>query len=626
MQTKRLVGVMTLGLGLTLGLLLVLAIETTPLTARAWPITPMPSPTPPGIRPPGPAFVKPGGTGGWCLQNAPCGSIQYAIDQCTPGNGDTIYVAGGVYTGTDTQVIHVTQNITLYGGWDGLTGTLVVDPAAYPTILDGENARRVVLISLPLSPTLAGLTLQRGNAAGLDGDPAIPGADAGGAVYAKNASPTISNCHILSSTAGFGAGLALYGGAPLVMNSVIADNVAIQSMSGITRGAGGGMLLYQTAGVVAGNLIAHNVASGTQTYDGGGGLYLDGSTTLVRDNTIQGNRGPHSGGGMVIYGSAAIVRGNVILNNTGGVGGAVLLISSPTHFEANTVIGNGSTAMGGGFAVFDSVNFTLTNNVIAQNHGAYPAGLFAGALFDGSSSQGVLIHNTFADNPSGGSNPWTIHLGTGPFRTATLVLTNNIVGLPGGVFVDTGSTAVLDTTLWDRIPIGIETGGPGTIHTNTNLHGDAGFVGPYRLGPGSPAIDQGANAGIASDIDGEARPNGPKPDIGADEFYCYALSGVTIAGPADGISGTAHTFTATASPPTATLPITYTWQATDHTPIITAVYGLSHTATFIWTGFSTKTITVTVANYCGGAVNTHTVAIRPPEWSIYLPLVLKNSP
>ena len=81
-------------------------------TVQAWPEAP-------ATRPPGPAFVKPGGTGTLCLQAAPCGSIQYAIEQSVPGNGDTIYVAEGTYTGTGAAVITITKSITLYGGWDG---------------------------------------------------------------------------------------------------------------------------------------------------------------------------------------------------------------------------------------------------------------------------------------------------------------------------------------------------------------------------------------------------------------------------------------------------------------------------------------------------------------------------
>src|SRR5437762_6500700 len=42
----------------------------------------------------------------------------------------------------------------------------------------------------------------------------------------------------------------------------------------------------------------------------------------------------------------------------------------------------------------------------------------------------------------------------------------------------------------------------------TNLH----------ISSGSPMVDMAASAGVTDDIDGDARPNGAAPDIGADEI------------------------------------------------------------------------------------------------------------
>lgn len=603
MKPQRLLLACVFGLGLALALLILLNGLARPAQAD------------PAI-----LCVAPGGIGCAVPCSGACyASVQSAVDAAAPG--DEIRVAAGVYTGVQarnsvTQVVYITKTVTVRGGYATRNWNTSY-PLTQPTTLDAQGQGRVVFVAGMMSPTLEGITLQRGNAAGLGGDVC----DAGGAVYVIIADPVITNCRILSSTACFGGGLAIYKSTAIVANSVVSGNVAIQSVGGITRGVGGGMLLYQSAGVVAGNLVANNVASGTWTYEGGGGLYLDGSTTLIRGNTIQNNRGPHSGGGMVIYGSTAIVRGNTILNNTGGIGGGVYLVSSPANFEANTVIGNGSTAMGGGFAILDSIGFTLTNNVVAQNYGAFPAGLIAWGSTPGLFSQGVLIHNTFADNPSA-PNPWTICLGYPTGLTATLVFTNNIIGAPAGILVDTGSVAVLNTTLWDKIPIGAEWFGTGTFISSTNLYGNAEFVGQYRISPRSPAIDQGTNAGVATDIDGEPRPNGPKPDIGADEFYCYALTGVSLAGPTTGISGTACSFTAIVSPATTTPLITYTWQATGQPLTSHVVYSLSDSALFAWAVTGTQTVSVTAVNCGGSATTTHAITIV--KWRIYLPIVLRN--
>ena len=75
---------------------------------------------------PGMLFVTPDGSGTDCTQDQPC-DLQTALSQAV--DDDTIYVAGGTYTGTDTTVITITKSVTLYGGWDGSpTGPLKTTP------------------------------------------------------------------------------------------------------------------------------------------------------------------------------------------------------------------------------------------------------------------------------------------------------------------------------------------------------------------------------------------------------------------------------------------------------------------------------------------------------------------
>jgi len=100
-----------------------------------------------------------------------------------------------------------------------------------------------------------------------------------------------------------------------------------------------------------------------------------------------------------------------------------------------------------------------------------------------------------------------------------------------GISVTAGSTAMLEGTLWGSgaWANGVDWGGAGSIVTGTvNLWGDPAFVDPdggdYHLGPASAAIDAGVDAGVTTDIDGDARPIGSGYDIGADEapiWKCY---------------------------------------------------------------------------------------------------------
>jgi len=84
-----------------------------------------------------------------------------------------------------------------------------------------------------------------------------------------------------------------------------------------------------------------------------------------------------------------------------------------------------------------------------------------------------------------------------------------------------------------------------------------------------------------------------------------------ISGPTVGKTGTAYDFTASASPITATVPITYAWQVTGKTAI-TVTNGLTDTRNYIWNNPGMKTLTVHASNQAGGAEAVHQIRILAP--------------
>jgi hypothetical protein len=89
------------------------------------------------------------------------------------------------------------------------------------------------------------------------------------------------------------------------------------------------------------------------------------------------------------------------------------------------------------------------------------------------------------------------------------------------MWVNSLSTATLEATLW--YGNGDNAYGAGYVGMGTiNVYDDPAFVDPagcdYHIGAGSAAIDVGIDAGVTEDIDGDPRPVGVGPDIGADEF------------------------------------------------------------------------------------------------------------
>jgi len=100
---------------------------------------------------------------------------------------------------------------------------------------------------------------------------------------------------------------------------------------------------------------------------------------------------------------------------------------------------------------------------------------------------------------------------------------------------------------------------------------------------------------------------------------------VSIAGASEITVSAAYAFTATVSPITTTLPITFYWQASRQSPITHTDRGLTDTVVFTWPAEATgvQTITATAASAGGAAMGTHIVIIAPQK--VYLPVVIRSS-
>jgi hypothetical protein len=100
------------------------------------------------------------------------------------------------------------------------------------------------------------------------------------------------------------------------------------------------------------------------------------------------------------------------------------------------------------------------------------------------------------------------------------------------------------------------------------------------------------------------------------EGECVPLAGVSIQGPASLLVGEIGLYTAIYSPPTATLPLTITWDNGSVGP--TVVYS--------WTTAGNYSITVTAANRCTVETLTATtvVTVTGRVYDIYLPLVVRG--
>jgi hypothetical protein len=251
------------------------------------------------------------------LATAPCASINAAINKSLPG--DTIKISLGTYKSTGEQVVLITKNINLLGGWNSSftsqTGR---------SVLDGENARRVVKVNDEAQVLLQRFTVENGRPS------------EGGAGILNEGVLTIDRSLIRNNTGGdncWGGGIANYGtltlesstlsnntctnwgmgggiyswplGGPLtISNSTVENNRA---------NIGGGVYAAVVPFSLTNSTISENFAGYGFSNSGGGGLHLEQVVGKINNSTIVNNDGGASGGGIFFnnfYG------GNLILQNT----------------------------------------------------------------------------------------------------------------------------------------------------------------------------------------------------------------------------------------------------------------------------------------------------------------------
>jgi uncharacterized repeat protein (TIGR01451 family) len=179
-----------------------------------------------------------------------------------------------------------------------------------------------------------------------------------------------------------------------------------------------------------------------------------------------------------------------------------------------------------GIYLFESKAMTLTNSIIAENagHGL----VLEGTDGDANYASATLYHTTFASNTQGSA----VVVQTSKVTLKNTIVASQTVGISGTSAVDiNGSADIVDAdyTLWHAVGNEVGGGSPTRIKWDeigyTNVYGDPDFTNAtdvlhaYHITPGSDAADSALTiTGIDEDIDGQARPAGIGPDIGADEI------------------------------------------------------------------------------------------------------------
>ena len=462
--------------------------------------------------------------------NSPCRTIQRGVDQAQPG--EEVRVASGTYSGaqtvtitrsgapyTYTQVAIISKSLTLAGGYTTADWT-TPDPTANPTIIDAQRQGRGITIFGDGSQTVTvdGFTITGGDYTDLGNAPdewhlcRRTGADCGGGLYAN--SVTL-----------------------VVRNSTVTDNIA--GRTGSSSDGGGIYLWGLSAGSRIENVTVSDNRAPTIQGEGGGILIVDGYGVTIVDSTIEGNSAHSGGGGMAIADpdhSAVVIEDTAFINNVSSGGetpdedGGGLNASLGMEGEAlllNRVRLEGNQALSQGAAIFlekvgdATTTARLTNLLLTGNR------TDSTAVTDSVVAVGIgydlavtLAHVTAADNPAP-----TFLRATGPYadRELTVTLNNTLIVSATNAFSADETAGEMsihhtNTLTHDVTTLHHTEGGSPNFQATNPLAGAPNLDASYPLQVGSAAIDAGVDAGVATDIDGEARPWGPGYDIGADEY------------------------------------------------------------------------------------------------------------
>ncbi|MEJ2636435.1 MAG: choice-of-anchor Q domain-containing protein, partial [Calditrichia bacterium] len=367
--------------------------------------------------------------------------------------------------------------------------------------------------------TLCGFTITGGS-----GTIIVPGIIRGsGGIHCSNAGPKI--CH----------------------NRIINNSVTSTFYEALGGGIGAGPLTSNAFIVVEDNLIQSNTTIGDE-FAFGGGIFLTINARIsgnrILDNIVSAENQQAWGGGIGTENAdSVIVTGNIVLRNK-------------AQTNSNTELADG----GGMFFLKDSAAFVrIIGNRIAYNEiksDAFQGGAGVGIDQIGYSGGDVLFANnriyknkyTGLETCHGGG----LYLNRSIVRVINNTFTGNIASFGGGISCSHSDSTTLfmnnicwgDTATQSPGEIDLYLSSPPIFVYNDiqggwpgegNIDADPQFVAGdslWHLSSNSPCIDAGIDSIFIGghwyycppeDYEGEPRPMGIAPDIGADEFFVVGI-------------------------------------------------------------------------------------------------------
>ncbi|NOX67399.1 MAG: hypothetical protein GXO85_16765 [Chlorobi bacterium] len=300
-----------------------------------------------------------------------------------------LFVAEGVYSGS---TIEMRRFIELFGGFNSKTWERDIYQNA--TILDGENARRVILGAD--SSKIDGFTITNGFSN-----------SHGGGILCDDTAPIISNCFIVNNFAdkpdnfnntrihqqgNNGGGIAcLYNATPVIKNNLFYNNKTsigdggalsfygwVRKRHGTDRRIENNFMVGYVRPVVKNNVFIENISGAddlnrTRSSNGGAISCSNEARPIIENNIIVSNRakGNSDAGGIYAeYFSYPTISSNWIVGNVSDDDGGGIYIMRQSHalITDNFIAGNWTIGNGvGGIRLSKEGRATITNNILVNN-------------------------------------------------------------------------------------------------------------------------------------------------------------------------------------------------------------------------------------------------------------------
>jgi CSLREA domain-containing protein len=236
--------------------------------------------------------------------------------------------------------------------------TTIAGAGAGVTIIDGRGVYRILHVGVNRVATVSGVSMVNG---------AAPGADGGGIL--NEGTLTLNDSAINNSNSdaalnpGVGGGIRSYG--TLTLNRVTLENNRAKFGGGIYKE--GSLTVIDST--IAGN---HSIANG-------GGLYNAQGSASIDRSTIAGNSAAY-GGGIENDATLQVINSTISENHAAEDGGGIYNVAM-TNIYNSTIAFNESDSnadshgLGPGIYNYGSQTFNLRNSVVAGNHYPGPYGL-----------------------------------------------------------------------------------------------------------------------------------------------------------------------------------------------------------------------------------------------------------